>query len=411
MTRPELIVEEAEVPAYELPDILSTPCGQAIQSVEDWEAIARPALLEKFETQIYGRTPRIPVWAVFNDSADDNPYDAPSADAMHMTAEEESTRVIFGGKAILRQARLNFRWKDRSAAFDVLLVSPARSTEPAPVLIGLNFWGNHTIDAETSIRMPPVIPDMETRERGSMARRWHLEDLIDRGYAVATAFRGEIVPESYTHFPDGVLSLFPENTGDEKMGAIGGWAWALSRIADYVTPIPEIDNSRMTVFGHSRLGKAALWAGAQDTRFSAVFANNSGCMGAALSRREFGETVAIITRNFDYWFSPQLPAYAERVNELPVDQHQLLALIAPRALHLGAAKEDLWADPYGEFIALHEAATVYSLYGIDAQLPEQMPQSTAEPTPVGGALRFHHREGKHDVLPSDWNAYLTPSSL
>lgn len=163
----------------------------------------------------------------------------------------------------------------------------------APAIIGLNFWGNHTIHPDTTIRMAKEIPGMESRERGAFAHRWILEDLIDKGFAVATAFRGEIVPESPSHYSEGILSLFPENRGQSKMGAIGTWAWALSRIVDYLEMNPAIDSERFIVSGHSRLGKSALWAAAQDTRFHAVFANNTGCMGAALSRREFGETLSL----------------------------------------------------------------------------------------------------------------------
>jgi len=399
----EILTDESKVPPYELPDLLLDPDGRPVTTAAEWEQRARPAILARFEEFVYGKTPRTPVWLARSDSAGDISRAAPS-DAIRMTVEDESTREIFGGKAILRQARLHFRHGDRSAAFDVLVAIPAKAKSPVPVLIGLNFWGNHTTDAEPSIRIPAPVSGMEQKERGAFARRWNLEDLIDRGYAVATAFRGEIVPESQTHFAEGLLSLFPENTGDHQMGAIGAWAWSLSRILDYAASIPEIDARRATVFGHSRLGKSALWAAAQDPRFSAVFANNSGCMGAALSRREFGETVAIITSNFPYWFSPKLATYADRENELPVDQHQLLALIAPRPLHLGTAKEDTWGDPQGEFLALREASKIYSLYGMTAGLPPRMP--AADAVPVGTAVRFHQREGKHDLLPADWSAYL-----
>lgn len=384
----QLITAESRVPPYVLPDVLRSSSNQAISTAHEWEQIARPALLESFQTHIYGQTP--------------------SASDLRLTTENETTHEILGGKARLRQTRLRFHRGERSAAFDVLIALPAHATAAAPVpaLVGLNFWGNHTIDSELLIREPAPVPGMDVKARGSYARRWNLEDLIDRGYAVVTAFRGEIVPESSDHFYTGVLALFPDNTGDSRMGAIGAWAWALSRLADHVASLPEIDFSRLTVVGHSRLGKAALWAAAQDTRFSAVFANNSGCMGAALSRRQFGETVAIITRNFPYWFAPRLQSYADREHELPVDQHQLLALIAPRPVHLGAAQEDLWADPYGELLALRAAAPVYALYGITTQLPEQLPPPNA--LPVGHVLRFHQREGKHDLLPADWKAYLSP---
>ncbi len=403
----DLTVEESRVPAYVLPDVLRTPCGRALTTAHDWERFARPALLKTFETHVYGRTPRAPVWFPASGCADAD-SSTPPAEAIHLSVADVSTHEIFDGKALLRQARLRFSRRDETASFDVLVVVPARRASPVPAIAALNFWGNHTVDAEVAIRCPTPVRGMESKERGSHAHRWNLEDLVDRGYAVATAFRGEIAPDTHAHFSDGILSLFPDNAGDEKMGAIGAWAWSLSRIADYLGTLPEIDASRLVVAGHSRLGKAALWAAAQDTRFAAVFANNTGCMGAALSRRRFGETVAIITRNFPYWFAPRLAVYADREDDLPVDQHQLLALIAPRPLHLGAAREDLWADPRGEFLALREAAKVYALHGIAPDLPERMPAPDA--VPVGGILRFHRREGTHDLLQADWNAFLTPSA-
>ena len=399
------ILKESEVPAYTLPDVLTLPNGRKIETSEEWARLARPAVLEQFETDIYGKTPRNPVIFSFNDSGDDTAEKRPP-DAIIATVENESTAEIFGGKALLRQSKLSFRKGDKTASFEVLLVLPRRATAalPVPAIIGLNFWGNHTLHEMPGIRKAPEIPGMEAKERGSFSHRWPLESLIDRGCAVITAFRGEIVPESAAHCHEGILALFPENSGDSKMGAIGAWAWALSRLADYASSITEIDSRRLAVIGHSRLGKAALWAAAQDARFARVFANNTGCMGAALSRREFGETVAIITQNFPYWFAPRLAAYGDRVNELPVDQHQLLALIAPRPLHLGAAQQDLWADPHGELLALHQAARIYALYGIKSDLPAQLPPPDA--SPVGSVLQFHQREGKHDLLAIDWSAYL-----
>jgi hypothetical protein len=386
------ITSESQVTAYTLPDVLHHPAAPApIATAADWETQARPALLDAFSAHIYGRTP-------------------PLTD-LRVATEDLATAEILDGKALLRQTRLRFHRGDRSVAIDVLVVLPRHASpeRPAPTIVGLNFWGNHTVHPAPSIRVPAPVPGMEPKERGSYARRWPLDTFIDRGHALVTAFRGEIVPDNGAHHAEGVLALFPENTGESRMGAIGAWAWALSRLADHASTLPEIDASRLTVVGHSRLGKAALWAAAQDTRFSAVFANNSGCMGASLSRRRFGETVAIITCNFPYWFAPRLASYADREDELPVDQHQLLALIAPRPVHLGSASEDLWADPRGELLALRAAAPAYALHGIETSLPDQLPPPDA--TPLGTILRFHLRAGPHDLLPTDWQAYLgSPSS-
>lgn len=381
------IYDEAQVPAYVLPDVLRTPAGQTITTTHDWETLARPALLDAFSTHFYGHTPPTP--------------------DLRVTTSDTTTHEILNNKALLRQTRLHFHHANHTASIDVVLVLPATASaaRPAPVLIGLNFWGNHTLSPDPAFRESAPAPGMEPKERGFNARRWPLEFLVAQGYAVVTAFRGEIAPDHPDHYHQGVLSLFPENTGDSRMGAIGAWAWTLSRLADHAATLPELDAARLNVFGHSRLGKAALWAAAQDQRFIRVFANNTGSVGAALNRREFGETVALITRGYPYWFAPRLATYGDGVNQLPVDQHQLLALIAPRPLHLGAAQKDLWADPRGELLALRAAAPAYALYGITTDLPDQLPAPDAQP--IGTTLRLHHREGGHDLLASDWQAYLS----
>jgi hypothetical protein len=246
-----------------------------------------PALLDHMEQDQYGRTPDNPVILSFLDSADDSTLPGVGrghrpADAVVMTAENEGLREIFGGKARLRQARLVFELEGRRAAFDLVLVMPTAAREPSPVLVGLNVWGNHTIHSTEALRRSPEIAGMDVRGRGSDAHRWNLEELIDAGYAVVTAFRGEIAPDHPEHDTEGILSLFDQTHEESPMGAIGAWSWALSRLLDYASVMPEIDGERATVFGHSRLGKASLWAGAQDKRFTRVITNNSGGLGAAL---------------------------------------------------------------------------------------------------------------------------------
>lgn len=400
---------ESKVPVYELPDILQSPCGQPIATLQDWENIARPALHKTFSEIVYGITPNVPILPIQNQRNGANELN-PATDAISATILNQDSQSFLGGKAILHQVRLEFSRGTAAAELDLLVVLPAHTEKPVPAIVALNFWGNHTIHPDPAIQRAATAPGMQMMERGSHARRWNLEELIDRGYAVATAFRGQVAPENTEHYATGILSLFPENTGDNKMGSIGAWAWSLSRIADYLITLPEVDASRLIVAGHSRLGKSALWAAAQDQRFAAVFANNSGCMGAALSRRRFGETLGIITRNFPYWFAPALSHYAGHEADLPVDQHQLLALIAPRPVHLGAAEDDLWADPRGEFLALREASRVTTaIHSIETKLPDDMPPANA--TPVGNVLSFHMRQGAHDLLASDWNAFLSAPAI
>ena len=226
-----------------------------------------------------------------------------------------------------------------------------------------------------------------------------------------TAYYGDLAPDDPSVVRDGIAPLADRLQGDipseERWGAIGMWAWGLSQMRRAADGIPGLDARRAVVIGHSRLGKAALWAGAQDEAFAMVVSNDSGEGGAALSRRMYGETIARITRSFPHWFCPTLATYADRVPELPVDQHQLLALVAPRVLHVASAVEDRWADPRGEFLATQAADEVWRLFGVRGLEASEMP---AVDQPVGARVRYHVRTGGHDITRYDWAQYLDTAS-
>jgi len=318
--------------------------------------------------------------------------------------------VALNGLARRRQMRVSLRNSSGQSEFVVLLYLPA-SRKVAPLFLGLNFSGNHTVHWDPAIKRPTSwVPPHDypaswakKQERGSWAERWQVELLLQRGYGVATVYAGDIASDDPGHVKEGVFRLLSraqiDKADESRAGAIATWAWGLSRVIDVVAAVGECDLSRVAAVGFSRMGKAALWAGAQDQRFSLVISTDSGAGGATLSRRRVGERGVHLNHNFPHWFCRAFHRFNEREAELPVDQHQLLALMAPRALYIASADEDIWADPRGEYLALAAAAPAWGI-----AFPAEPPPSNQ---PVWrDRLGYHLRHGNHDITEYDWRQYL-----
>ena len=381
-----------------LPELLIRSSGAAIETSQQWEQIRRPEILELFRDHVYGRVPesdlRINYRLIFED------------------------REALQDKAILKEVVMELSQGEDRLDIGVLIFLPKEQSGPVPLFLGLNFYGNQTIHPDPRISIPDswvrnnkefgMIDNRATEaSRGVRSSRWPVEMILSRGYGLATIYYGDIDPDFHDGFKNGIHGMLDPKDGErgpESWGSISAWAWGLSRAMDYFEKDAEIDRERVAVMGHSRLGKTSLWAGAQDERFALVISNNSGCGGAALSRRPYGERLSNINSSFPHWFASRFHQYSDKEAELPVDQHMLMALMAPRALYVASAEKDDWADQRGEYLSLVYGSETYCLYDENCSFTLQMPG--LEQPVASGMLGYHIRKGKHDVTNYDWKQYL-----
>jgi hypothetical protein len=349
--------DESKVPKYSLPDPLVMLNGKKVKDTKTWKEKRRPETLKLFETNVYGRTmvgrPREMTWQVT--SIDRNALD---------------------GAAITKNVTIYFAGKTDGRKIDLQITLPAHAVKPARVFL-----------------VPAGARSAQT--------------LIDRGYGLASFNPGEVEADNANGYAQSVRTFFlpagQKEPGPDEWGAIGAWAWAMSRAMDYLVTDSEIDPQKVSIMGVSRYGKVAMWAGAQDERFAIVFSGESGCGGANIVRRQFGETIKSITGFAPFWFARNFKDYADRVNDLPVDWHMLIALMAPRPVYIATAEQDFWGDPRGSFLAAKAAETVYKLFGKAGLGVDEMPPVE---TPVGDAIGFHNRKGTHGLNDYDWQQFL-----
>ncbi len=387
----DIISDESKVPHYHLPSPLDFDDGRRVENAFEWVNFRRPEILDFYRREVYGYPPPRPdrswseIIAVKNNALDNN--------------------------AIRREIRLHFAMDNGESRFmDMILYIPKNIRYPVPVFLGLCFNGIHTITDEDDVHITELERPGQNKtdeNRGCQAYRWQFREAIRRGYASAAVCYHDIFPDRADGWEKSIYGMFYPGIECEKIhcrhSSIGAWAWGLSLALDYLETVPEIDGSRTAVHGHSRLGKTALWAAANDTRFRLVISNDSGCGGAALFKRVFGENVEAIINYMPQWFVAGFEKYSGREAEMPFDQHWLISLLAPRPVCIASASEDWWADPKGEFSAGVHASEVYRLFGVDGLAGENLPPAGQK---INGAVSYHLRAGKHDQMPEDWQHYF-----
>jgi hypothetical protein len=388
------------------PDPLVLQSGAAVHNRDDFEQQRRPEILRMFEENVYGRTPAttLPI-RILRTEVD--------AYALQGLARRTQITLALGPNG--------------ERIWHLLQYLPANARGPVPVFIGINFDGNQSIDTDPGINLNPVwVPDpalkslhlakelvrhtlftADATTRGAAASQWQVKKILTSGCGLATIYGGDIEPDYIGGIGYGIRPLF--FTGMQSLpaandwGAIGAWAWGMSRVIDILSKDPAVDTKAFIAFGFSRFGKTALWAAAQDKRFAMVISNESGQAGATLSHRKQGEPIDHLMLAFPYWFCGNYQRYLGRGQDLPVDGHLLLSLIAPRPLYIGSAVDDPFSDPEGEFMAAKAVSPVYALYGATGITNATMP---ALEQPIGDTVAYHVRRGGHDVTTYDWEQYL-----
>jgi hypothetical protein len=372
------------------PDPLVMLDGQPVATKQEWVKRRRPELKALFQHYMYGTFPppaRVHGKVTYTDAG------------------------FLEGKATLKLVTLKFG-PAGTPETHLMMVLPNQRAGAAPVFLGMNFYGNHTLVTETNVPLPtgwmspegPHVVNHRAAEsgRGTLTNDWDFAQCVGRGYAVATFYCGDVQPDD-PGAAGGVRQTVHVPAGAEDWGTIAAWAWGLQRAVDYLAKDNDIDKKRIALVGHSRLGKTALLAGAFDERVAMVIALQAGCGGTAPSRGKVGETVEQINTGFPHWFCVEFKKFNTHPDRLPFDQNCLIALCAPRPVLLGAAVEDTWANPAGAFEMLKEAGPVYRLLGAEGLSAPTMPGTNEL---IDSTLGFFIRPGQHSMTPEDWKYFL-----
>jgi hypothetical protein len=383
--------DESRVGTYSLPDPLTLNNGAKVRDAKTWIQKRRPEIVRLFEENQFGRSPGRPAEMSF-DIFDKG---APALD----------------GKALRRQVTVYFSGDKAGPKMDLLIYLPAGARKPVPLLLNLSFTANSTLVDDPGVKPGEVWREKKRvpAPKGSNFGKLNVAPFLAQGIGVATVYYGDIDPDFQGGLPYGARSLYlkpgQKEPAPDEWGAIGAWAWGLSRAMDYLETDKDVDAKRVAILGVSRLGKTVLWAGARDERFAMVIASCSGEGGAALSRRNYGETIKHLTEptRFPYQFCANYGKYGDHVDQFPVDAHMLIALIAPRPVLLQTGDTDVWSDPKGEFLAAVAAEPVFRLLGKQALGTEQMPPAGQ---PIFHTLGYVMHAGGHGTIPADWDLFL-----
>lgn len=361
--------DESKVPALHLPDPFVSEKGKQIRSIEDWEKVRRSEIFRLFESEVYGHLPK-------------------DFDAISFNVVNEKKNP-FPEVADLEEVDITVSRNGKSHTMRVNFFLPKSQKGPFPVILLINYL--------------PKYPDGKLVDESF----WPVPELIQRGFATASFHAETVAPDDAKTYQNGIIStLYPEQIGKvDGLKAFGAWGWAAMRAMDYFEQHPRIDAKKSILVGHSRTGKTALWTSANDPRWAITYANESGCGGAALSKRKFGETVEAINNRFPHWFADNFRKYNGKEETLPLDQHLLPGLIAPRAVYYSSARGDQWADPKGEYLGIQLGSRVAAeIYGKKAVFEKSFEELNG---PVHlESVGYHIREGKHDLTWEDWRMFL-----
>jgi hypothetical protein len=387
--------DEALVGTYTLPDPLVLANGKPVRDAKTWSQKRRPEIVRLFEENQFGRSPARPTRPA----------------KMSFDVFDRGTPAL-DGKALRRQVTVYFSPDKHGPKMDLLIYLPVAARKPVPLLLNLSFAANSSTVDDPGIKPGEVWGRDKKKVPASQGRafgRLNVAPLLAHGIGVATVYYGDIDPDFEGGIPYGVRALYlksgQKEPAPDEWGAIAAWAWGLSRALDYLETDKGVDAKRVGIFGVSRLGKTVLWAGAHDPRFALVIASCSGEGGAALSRRNYGETVKhlVAPTRYPYQFAANYQKYGDHLDQFPVDAHMLIALMAPRPVLLQTGDTDFWSDPKGEFLAAVASGQVYRLLGRQGLDTDQMPVAGQ---PIMQTLGYYMHAGGHGTIPSDWDHFL-----